>query len=416
VQTTLSPEFKGTRDGEAAEAILRKCVHCGFCTATCPTYQLLGDELDGPRGRIYLMKQVLEGAEPTRKTQLHLDRCLTCRNCETACPSGVQYGHLVDIGRKLVDERVQRPLGERLLRGALKSGLTSPLFGPAMKLGQLMRPLLPTALKHKVPQRAGARAHQWPQREHPRKVLMLLGCVQPAMMPGINSATARVLDAAGMQTLVADGAGCCGAIRTHLDDIAGGLQDMRRNIDAWWPLVQGLTTQGRVEAIVMNASGCGVTVKDYGHALAFDPAYAEKANRISALTKDISELLPELVPLLKPKLGKRARSKLAFHPPCTLQHGQQLRGGVESHLGALGFDVQIAASESHLCCGSAGTYSVMQPELATQLRDRKLANLAPIAADTIISANIGCIQHLQSGTSTPVRHWVEVLDEALAGA
>ncbi len=418
MQTNLSPEFKGTRDGEAAEAILRKCVHCGFCTATCPTYQLLGDELDGPRGRIYLMKQMLEGAEVTRKTQLHLDRCLTCRNCETTCPSGVQYGHLVDIGRKLVDERVERPLGERLMRGALKNGLTSPLFGPAMKLGQLVRPLLPAALKHKVPAKAGARAHQWPQRTHKRKVLMLLGCVQPAMMPGINSATARVLDAAGIQTLVASDAGCCGAIRTHLNDIDGGLRDMRRNIDAWWPLVEGLTTQGRVEAIVMNASGCGVAVKDYGHALAHDTDYAQKANRISALTRDLSELLPELVPALmprlKPKLSKTARAKLAFHPPCTLQHGQQLRGGVETHLGALGFDVQIAPVESHLCCGSAGTYSVLQPELATQLRDRKLGNLAPIAADTIISANIGCIQHLQSGTTTPVRHWVEVLDEALA--
>ena len=430
MQTNLSPEFKGTRDGESAEAILRKCVHCGFCTATCPTYQLLGDELDGPRGRIYLMKQMLEGAEVTRKTQLHLDRCLTCRNCETTCPSGVQYGHLVDIGRKLVDERVERPLGERLMRSALKNGLTSPLFGPAMKLGQLVRPLLPAALKHKVPAKAGARAHQWPQRTHKRKMLMLLGCVQPAMMPGINSATARVLDAAGIQTLVASDAGCCGAIRTHLNDIDGGLRDMRRNIDAWWPLVEGLTTQGRVEAIVMNASGCGVAVKDYGHALAHDTDYAQKANRISALTRDLSELLPELVPALKARLAlprsageqgggatftpARRVERLAFHPPCTLQHGQQLRGGVETHLSALGFDVQIAPVESHLCCGSAGTYSVLQPELATQLRDRKLGNLAPIAADTIISANIGCIQHLQSGTTTPVRHWVEVLDEALA--
>ncbi len=413
MQTHLSPEFKGTRDGEAAEAILRKCVHCGFCTATCPTYQLLGDELDGPRGRIYLMKQLLEGAPVTRKTQLHLDRCLTCRNCESTCPSGVQYGHLVDIGRKLVEERVERPLQERLLRGALKSGLTSPLFGPAMKLGQLLRPLLPAALKSKVPARAGARAHQWPQREHKRKVLLLLGCVQPAMMPGINSATARVLDAAGIQTLVADDAGCCGAIRTHLSDVEGGLADMRRNIDAWWPLVEGLTSQGRVEAIVMNASGCGVTVKDYGHALAHDPDYAAKAKRVSALTRDLSELLPALVPVLKPKLAASKKAQLAFHPPCTLQHGQQLRGGVEDGLTALGFGVQTATNDSHLCCGSAGTYSVLQPELATQLRDRKLKALEPIAADTIISANIGCIQHLQSGTATPVRHWVEVLDEAL---
>ena len=414
MQTNLAPEFKGTIDGQAAEAILRKCVHCGFCTATCPTYLLLGDELDSPRGRIYLMKQVLEGAPVTRSTQLHLDRCLTCRNCETTCPSGVEYGHLVDIGRQIVEERVQRPLGERLLRGALKEGLTSPLFGPAMKLGQLVRPLLPAALKAKVPARSGARAHQWPQREHARKVLMLLGCVQPAMAPNINSATARVLDAAGIQTLVADGAGCCGALRTHLNDRDGGLADMRRNIDAWWPLVQGLTSQGRVEAIVMNASGCGVTVKDYGHALAHDPDYADKARAVSSLTRDLSELLPDLVPLLKPKLRGIKAQRLAFHPPCTLQHGQQLRGGVQMHLGELGFDVVLAASESHLCCGSAGTYSVLQPVLAKQLRDRKLANLAPLDAQAIVSANIGCIQHLQSGTPMQVKHWVEVVDEALA--
>jgi glycolate oxidase iron-sulfur subunit len=415
MQTHLAPEFKGTRDGEEAEAILRKCVHCGFCTATCPTYQLLGDELDGPRGRIYLMKQVLEGAPVTRATQQHLDRCLTCRNCESTCPSGVQYGHLVDIGRQIVEQRVERPAQERAVRWLLKEGLTSPLFGPAMKLGQLVRPLLPATLKKKVPVAAGTRAKFWPTRSHSRKVLMLLGCVQPSMMPNINSATARVLDAAGIQTLVADDAGCCGAIRTHLNDAQGGLADMRRNIDAWWPLVDGLTSEGTVEAIVMNASGCGVTVKDYGHALAHDPDYAEKARRVSALTRDLSELLPDLVAALKPRLRKsRGAAKLAFHPPCTLQHGQQLRGGVERHLGELGFDVQLAAAESHLCCGSAGTYSVLQPELAEQLRDRKLANLQPLEAQTIVSANIGCIQHLQSGTATPVRHWVEVLDDALA--
>jgi glycolate oxidase iron-sulfur subunit len=299
------------------------------------------------------------------------------------------------------------------------------MFGPAMKLGQLVRPLLPAALKAKVPAPAtggaAARAHRWPTREHPRKMLMLMGCVQPAMMPNINSATARVLDAAGIQALVADGAGCCGAIRAHLNDHEGGLADMRRNIDAWWPLVQGLTAQGKVEALVMNASGCGATVKEYGHALAHDPEYADKAAAISALTRDLSELLPGLLPTLLPKLQAATQGrgkalsprKLAFHPPCTLQHGQQLRGGVEQALGALGFEVQLATAESHLCCGSAGTYSVLQPELATQLRDRKLSNLSPLQAEVIVSANIGCIQHLQTGTETPVRHWVEVLDEAL---
>ncbi|MCE2657925.1 MAG: glycolate oxidase subunit GlcF [Rubrivivax sp.] len=413
MQTQLSPEFKATPEGEAAEAILRKCVHCGFCTATCPTYQLLGDELDGPRGRIYLMKQVLEGATPTRSTQQHLDRCLTCRNCETTCPSGVQYGQLVDIGRQIVEARVERPAGEKAVRWLLKEGLTSPLFAPAMKLGQMVRPLLPASLKHKVPAGGNPRARLWPQREHPRKVLMLMGCVQPAMMPNINSATARVLDAAGIQTLVADEAGCCGAIRCHLNDHEGGLADMRRNIDAWWPMVDGITSQGKVEAIVMNASGCGVTVKEYGHALAHDPDYADKARHVSELTRDVSELLPDLVPLLKGRLRQQPAPAMAFHPPCTLQHGQKLRGGVETHLAALGFKVQVAANESHLCCGSAGTYSVLQPELAYQLRDRKLSHLQPLAPEVIISANIGCIQHLQSGTSTPVKHWVEVLDEAL---
>ena len=407
MQTAIAPEFAGTADGTEAEAILRKCVHCGFCTATCPTYQLLGDELDGPRGRIYLIKQVLEGHAPTRATQLHLDRCLTCRNCETTCPSGVQYGNLVEIGRRIVDERVPRSAGERALRWSLKEGLTSPAFGPAMKLGQVVRGALPAAPKAKVPAPTGAQ--RWPTREHARKVLLLLGCVQPAMMPNINSATARVLDAAGIQTLVADGAGCCGAIRLHLNDHAGALDHMRRNIDAWWPMVQS----GTVEAIVMNASGCGVTVKEYAHSLARDPGYARKASRIADLTRDLSELLPDLVPELKTKVRPKD-ARLAFHPPCTLQHGQRLRGGVETALNALGFDVRIASNEAHLCCGSAGTYSVFHPELANALRDRKLANLDELAPATIVSANIGCIQHLQSGTTTPVRHWVEALDDALA--
>ena len=410
MQTHLAPEFKGTPDGNEAEAILRKCVHCGFCTATCPTYQLLGDELDGPRGRIYLMKQVLEGAPVTRSTQLHLDRCLTCRNCESTCPSGVQYGALLDIGRRIVEEKVERPRGERTVRWLLKEGLTSPLFAPAMKLGQAMRPLLPGALKAKVPSARSPDAHRWPTREHDRKVLMLMGCVQPAMMPNVNSATARVLDAAGIQTLVSDDAGCCGAIRHHLSDHEGGLADMRRNIDAWWPKIIG----GTVEAIVMNASGCGATVKDYGHALAHDPEYADKAARISALTRDLSELLPDIVPRIRHKVHTPGDGVLAFHPPCTLQHGQQLRGGVEDGLKALGFDVRLAPMDSHLCCGSAGTYSVLQPELSYALRDRKLEQLQPLAPRAIVSANVGCIQHLQSGTTVPVRHWVEVLDEAMS--
>ena len=411
MQTAIAPEFAGTADGTEAEAILRKCVHCGFCTATCPTYQLLGDELDGPRGRIYLIKQVLEGHAPTRATQLHLDRCLTCRNCETTCPSGVQYGNLVEIGRRIVDERVPRPASERALRWSLKEGLTSPLFAPAMKAGKAVRALLPPALKAKVPATAPASAHRWPTREHPRKVLLLMGCVQPAMLPNINSATARVLDAAGIQTLVADEAGCCGAIRLHLDDREGALAHMRRNIDAWWPMV----ASGAVEAIVMNASGCGVTVKEYGHSLAHDLDYALKATRVADLTRDLSELLPDLIETLRPRLAANAtKTRLAFHPPCTLQHGQRLRGGVETAMSALGFDIRVALNEAHLCCGSAGTYSVLQPALANALRDRKLAHLDELAPEAIVSANIGCIQHLQGGTATPVRHWVEVLDDALA--
>jgi glycolate oxidase iron-sulfur subunit len=406
MQTTLAPEYQNTPDGLAAEAILRKCVHCGFCTATCPTYQLLGDELDGPRGRIYLMKQVLEGQAPTRKTQMHLDRCLTCRNCESTCPSGVDYGHLVDIGRKLVDAKVPRPVTETAVRWALKEGLPSPLFGPAMALGQLVRPLLPDSLKNKVPARQDAGT--WPKATHTRKMLMLAGCVQPAMSPNINSATARVLDAAGVQVIVAPKAGCCGAVKFHLNDQDGGKAEMRANIDAWWPHVE----QG-VEALVMNASGCGVTVKEYGHILKDDPVYAAKAERISALTKDLSELLPSLVAGLKAKVRVAGQPALVFHPPCTLQHGQKLKGGVESHLAALGFSVRIAANEAHLCCGSAGTYSVLNPTLSYQLRDRKLENLAAQQAEVIISANIGCITHLQSGTAVPVRHWVEVLDAAL---
>ncbi len=405
MQTHLAPEFKNTIDGLAAEAILRKCVHCGFCTATCPTYQLLGDELDGPRGRIYLIKQVLEGETPTRKTQLHLDRCLTCRNCETTCPSGVQYGHLVDIGRKLVDERVPRPAAEKALRWSLKQGLPSPLFAPAMKLGQAVRGLLPAALQAKVP--AKQPQGSWPTRSHNRKMLMLAGCVQPSMMPNINAATARVLDAAGIETVLAPKAGCCGAVKFHLNDQDGGRDEMRRNIDAWWPHVEG-----GVEAIVMNASGCGVTVKEYGHILQDDAAYAVKAARISSLTRDLSELLPELAAALRGRVSPQD-GQMAFHPPCTLQHGQQLRGGVEKHLGELGFNVKLASCEAHLCCGSAGTYSVLQPEIAYQLRDRKLVHLSEMAPEMIVSANIGCITHLQSGTTTPVRHWVEMLDQAL---
>ena len=414
MQTNLADFIRDTAEGQEADAILRSCVHCGFCTATCPTYQILGDELDGPRGRIYLMKQVLEGVPATASTQLHLDRCLTCRNCESTCPSGVQYGRLVDIGRKIVDEQVTRPFGQRALRTALKEVLPRKwLITPAMKMGQALRPLLPRALKDKVP---AARPHgAWPRREHARKMLLLEGCVQPAMSPNINHATARVFDALGVQLLIAPKAGCCGAIRYHLDDQDGGLNDMRRNIDAWWPII----ADERAEAILINASGCGAMVKEYGQLLMHDHAYAEKARHISALAKDVSEILPafseQLQQLQRSRNSSPGPSRIAYHPPCTLQHAQKIRGKVEGILRDFGVDVHLCA-DSHLCCGSAGTYSVMQPALSRQLRDNKLAALQAGAPDIIVSGNIGCLTHLQSGTETPVRHWIELIDQALAGA
>ena len=405
MQTNLADFIKNTPAGDEAEAILRACVHCGFCTATCPTYQLLGDELDGPRGRIYLIKQVLEGAPVTAKTQTHLDRCLTCRNCESTCPSGVRYGRLVDIGRSVVEQRVQRPLRERALRFALKEALPRRwLFTPVYKAGQALRPLLSKSLQDKL--RPGEKAGAWPTRQHARTMLLLDGCVQPAMSPNINAATARVLDALGVQLIVAPKAGCCGALRHHLNDQEAALDDMRRNIDAWWPYVES------AEAIVMTASGCGATVKEYGHLLAQDANYAQKARRIAELTRDLSEIMPAFEAELAARLQGKIAHRVAYHPPCTLQHGQQIRGKVEQVLRAVGVDVRLCA-DSHLCCGSAGTYSILQPELSQQLRDNKVANLEACAPDVIVSANIGCLTHLQSGTETPVRHWIELIDSAL---
>ena len=406
MQTNLADFIRHSADGIEADTILHKCVHCGFCTATCPTYQLLGDELDGPRGRIYLIKQMVEGAPVTRSTQIHLDRCLTCRNCETTCPSGVQYGRLVEIGRKIIEEKVPRPFGQRLLRRLLASFVpNSALFTPAMRVGQHLRPLLPKKLRDKVP----ARQHplEWPDAKHARKMLMLAVCVQPSMMPNVNMATARVLDALGVETMVAPEAGCCGAIRLHLGYHDEALDDIRANIDAWWPYVE----QG-VEAIVMNASGCGATVKEYAHLLRNDPAYADKAKRIVELTRDIAEILPEFEEALVAVTRRRAVHTVAFHPPCTLQHGQQLRGKVEQVLAALGIEVRLPA-DSHLCCGSAGTYSLTQPALSYALRDQKLEKLHAQEPQVIVSANVGCIAHLQSGTSTPVAHWIELVEHML---
>ncbi|MCL4746421.1 MAG: glycolate oxidase subunit GlcF [Burkholderiaceae bacterium] len=416
METHLASWLEGTPDGAQAEKILRSCVHCGFCTATCPTYQLLGDERDGPRGRIYLIKQVVEGATPTAATMTHLDRCLTCRSCETTCPSGVQYARLVDIGRKLVDERVRRPLAERLVRFVLREGMTRRwLFGPAMRAGQIMRALLPGSIRDKVPPRKDPGA--WPVRQHPRRVLLLNACVQPAMMPRIDAATARVLDAIGVQSVIESRSGCCGAIRQHLGDPSGALADARRNIDAWWAHLDGREGVAGVEAILINASGCGAMVKEYAHLLRDDPAYADRAARVVALTKDLAQWLPaqfadacERTPGI---VRYTPHGAVAFHAPCTLQHGQQVRGEVERFLESLGVAVQPVA-EAHLCCGSAGTYSVTQPELSRQLRERKLANLQAASPRLVLSANIGCIAHLQASTDTPVMHWIEWLDRAIA--
>jgi glycolate oxidase iron-sulfur subunit len=411
MQTHLADSFRNTPEGEVAERILRNCVHCGFCLATCPTYQILGNELDSPRGRIYLMKQVLEGATPTAKTQLHLDRCLTCRNCETTCPSGVEYGKLLDIGRHIVEERVGRSVSETATRAALKTGLGTPLlFNSALKLGQSVRGLMPGFLKRRIPQ--ADPPGNWPAPRHARRMLVLQGCVQPGLKPNINAATARVLDRVGISLTAAEAAGCCGALAHHLNDTDAGLEAARRNIDAWIPHLDA-----GAEAIVMTASGCGVMVKDYGWLLRDDPVYADKAARIAAATRDISEILvaerTALAPLSTPHSPLSAK-KVAYHPPCTLQHGQKLTGGVEALLTDAGFELTPVA-EKHLCCGSAGTYSILQPEIADQLKTRKLGNLQAAQPALIATANIGCLTHLQSGSSIPVRHWVELLDEVLAG-
>ncbi|HEX7984579.1 MAG TPA: glycolate oxidase subunit GlcF [Duganella sp.] len=410
MQTSITDLYRADPEAKDADEILRSCVHCGFCTATCPTYQLTGDELDGPRGRIYLMKQVLEGQAPTRATQLHLDRCLTCRSCETTCPSGVQYGKLLDIGRRVIDQLVTRPPGQRLARAVLRAVLPRAwLVKPLLSGARMVRPLLPMALRAKVP--ATRRAAPWPLRQHARRMLLLDGCVQPALAPSINAAAARVLDAVDVQLIVAPKAGCCGAIRHHLDDADGALADARRNIDAWWPWVEGKDGPA-VEAIVMTASGCGAMVKDYGHLLRRDPAYAAKAARVAALAHDLSVIVARFDDQLAARLVPGPRARVAYHPPCTLQHGQQVRGEVEALLRLAGVDVRTCA-DSHLCCGSAGTYSLLQPALATTLRDNKLAALEAGAPDMIVSANIGCLTHLQSGTNTPVRHWIELLDTAI---
>jgi glycolate oxidase iron-sulfur subunit len=402
MQTALADFIRDTPLGREADAILRTCVHCGFCNATCPTYQLLGDELDGPRGRIYLIKQALEGHAPTRKTLTHLDRCLTCRNCETTCPSGVRYGALVDIGRELIERQVRRPWPERFLRGALRAVIPHPRrFASLLRIGQLFRPLLPRGLKRSIPDRQ--RAAPWPGAAHTRRMLVLEGCVQPALAPNINVAAARVLDRLDITLVAADGAGCCGAAAHHTSGVEEGLAAARRNIDAWWPHIEA-----GAEAIVMTASGCGVHVKGYGRHLKDDPAYAAKAARISALTRDLGEILAN-EDLSKLKAGVRPGLRVAFQSPCSLQHGQKLSGVVEKILRDLGVTL-TPVPEAHLCCGSAGTYSILQRALSQQLLERKLGALQSGQPDVIATANVGCFAHLQTRATVPVKHWIELLD------
>ncbi len=405
MQTALTKLVKDQPHGQEADAILRKCVHCGFCAATCPTYQLLGDELDGPRGRIYLIKQALEGQPVSAKTQLHLDRCLTCRSCETTCPSGVQYSRLLDIGRQVVDARVRRSLGARFTRRALGAVLPYPMrFATLLGIGRFLRPLLPPALKHMVPPRQPIGT--WPIARHARRMLVLDGCVQPALAANINAATARVLDRLGVSLISANGSDCCGAVSHHMAAQQEGLSFVRRNIDVWWPHIE----QG-IEAIVMTASGCGAFVREYAHLLRFDKDYAHKAERVSQLTKDISEVI-QGEELAKRSFKTCSYRKVAFHSPCTLQHGQGITGLVESSLGAAGFKL-TAVPDGHLCCGSAGTYAILQRVLSQKLLQNKLVALQSQGPDVIATANIGCLVHLATEASVPVRHWVELLDEVM---
>ena len=392
MQTQLADFIRDTPEGREAETILRKCVHCGFCTATCPSYQVLGDDLDSPRGRIYLMKRALEGAPVSEKTRLHLDRCLTCRACETTCPSGVRYGRLVDIGRAYVEKNTKRAPWDRLRRAALAFGLPRPrLFKAALRAGQALG---------MAPKSSPSGA--WPAPRHARRMLALRGCVQSALAPSINAAAARVLDRVGVSLL--EIGGCCGALRFHLNYQEAGRDDMRSLIDAAWPLVSG----SEVEAIVSTASGCGVTVKEYRHTLAIDGKYRGKAERVSDLTVDLSEAIrPEDLPKRAP------HGRVAFQSPCSLQHGQQIRGKVEALLSRVGYEL-TPVPDAHLCCGSAGTYSLLHPQIANELRARKLAALHAGAPLAIATANIGCLTHLQAATATPVRHWIELVDEALA--
>ncbi len=403
MQTSISPQLLNNPDVAEADAILRSCVHCGFCNATCPTYQLLGSELDGPRGRIYLMKEMLETGQASDKTRLHLDRCLTCRSCETTCPSGVRYGRLVDIGREMVEELAPRSLSQRLLRKAMLAIIPyTARMSVALALARMFSPMLPAQLRKKIPARQTIPAR--PVTLHARRMLVLEGCVQPLGTPNTNAAAARVLDRLGISLISATDSGCCGALNQHLSDSAGAHAMMRRNIDAWWPHVEN-----GVEAIVMSASGCGLMVKDYGFALQDDAVYASKAARISALARDLSEILGNQDLSVFAHIGQGTR--VAYQSSCTLQHGQKLGGTVEEILRRCGYELTLVA-DSHLCCGAAGSYTLLQARLSGQLLENKLAALCAGKPEVIASDNVGCQMHMSSASSVPIKHWIELLERS----
>jgi len=406
VKAELSPNILNPSDRKVALDALRSCVHCGMCNATCPTYQLLGEENDGPRGRIYLIKQVLEGNPATESTRKHLDRCLTCRNCETTCPAGVPYSKLIDLGRRVVEESTTRGFKERVTRKALLQLLPyRNRFTPAIKLGRLFKPFLPKTLSKKIPKRVAKGVY--PVAGFDRKMIILEGCVQPALSPDINSATARVLHRLGISLIRPKSAGCCGAVNQHLADEDNALVFMKRNIDAWWK-----DLESGVEAIVITASGCGAMVKDYAHHLRDDKDYADKAKKISALCKDISEVIADedYKKLITSNAPKSTLPRISWHPPCTLQHGQKVNGVVEKILGDCGFDL-LPVMDSHLCCGSAGTYSILQPEISQKLQINKITNLQKNKPEMIVTGNIGCQTHLQEASNVPVIHWIHLLDQ-----
>lgn len=406
MQTFISNDLINTADGQEANRILRSCVHCGFCTAACPTYRLLGDELDGPRGRIYLIKGLLEGEVTTGKTRLHLDRCLTCRACETYCPSGVEYGHLLDIGRKQLELKTRRNLVNRLQRYVLRQVLPyRKRFTWLLYLGKCVRPVLPERLKLVIPRRHVKRPAM--ARQHARKMVLFRGCVQPGLSPQTNISATRILGKLGIEALTVENETCCGALDFHMTEIDSAQKFMKRNIDTWWPLVEA-----GIEAIVSTASGCGVMLKDYAYILRDDPEYSAKAEKISSLVMDISEIIfREDLEMLKRQISANSK-KIVFQNPCTLQHGQKLPDSTENVLRQLGFDL-LPVPDGHLCCGSAGVYSIFQKKISGLLLRQKIDNLLAGKPDVITTANIGCQIHLQKASAVPVKHWIVLVDEVL---